>query len=121
LALEHVGERLERTLPATTNGLGTTTVVEQRVDRFLKHPLLVAENDLRRAMLDELLETIVAVDHAAIQIIEIRGRKAPTVKRNQRTKIRGNDRHDVHDHPRRIIRRLAVVPGREEGIDDLEA
>src|SRR5580692_8944452 len=34
LALEHVGQRLERTLAAAANRLGTAAVVEQRVDRF---------------------------------------------------------------------------------------
>src|SRR5687768_4467552 len=64
LALEHVAERLERTLAATANRLRATAVVEQRVDRFLEHALLVPENDLRRAMHDELLQTVVAVDDA---------------------------------------------------------
>ena len=50
LALEHVRQRLERTLAAAANRLGATTVVEQRVDRFLQHALLVPEDDLRRAM-----------------------------------------------------------------------
>src|SRR5207237_6895960 len=40
LALEHVGQRLERTLAAATNRLGATAVVEQRVDRLLEHALL---------------------------------------------------------------------------------
>src|SRR5205807_5924480 len=43
LALEHVGQRLERTLAAATNRLGAATVVEQRIDRFLEHSLLVPE------------------------------------------------------------------------------
>ena len=50
LALEHVGQRLERTLAAAANRLGATPVVEQRVDRLLQHALLVPENDFRRAM-----------------------------------------------------------------------
>src|SRR5207302_3844122 len=56
LAFEHVGQRLERTLAATADRLGATAVVEERVDRFLEHALLVPENDFRRAMRDQLLE-----------------------------------------------------------------
>src|ERR1041385_6962137 len=74
LALEHVGQRLERTLAATADRLGATAVVEERVDRFLEHALLVPENDFRRAMRDELLETVVAVDDATIQIVQVGGR-----------------------------------------------
>ena len=58
LALEHVGQRLERTLAATANRLGAAAVVEQRVHRFLQHALLVAENDFRRAVRDELLSRL---------------------------------------------------------------
>jgi hypothetical protein len=58
LALEHVGERLERTLAAATDGLGAAAVVEQRVDRFLQHALLVAQDDFRRAVRDELLRRL---------------------------------------------------------------
>src|SRR5260370_11282614 len=70
LALEHVGQGLERTLAATADGLAATAVVEQRVDRFLEHALFVAENHFRRAMRDQLLEAVVAIDDATIEIVE---------------------------------------------------
>src|SRR5204863_5381047 len=88
LALEHVRQRLERTLAATTNRLGPTTVVEQCIDCFLKHSLFVAQNDFRRAVRDELHQAVVAIDHATIEIVEIRRREATTIERNERTKIR---------------------------------
>src|SRR5262249_48251114 len=88
LALQHVGQRLERTLAAAANRLGATAVVEQRVHRFLEHALLVAQDDFRRAMKDELLEAVVAVDDAAIEIVQVGGGEAATVERNERTKIR---------------------------------
>ena len=101
LALEHVGQRLERTLAAAANRLRATAVVEQRVDRFLQHALLVPENDLRRAMHDQLLQTVVAVDDAAIEIVQVGRREAATVERHERTQIRRNHRNDVQDHPLR--------------------
>src|SRR6201990_1470597 len=85
LALEHVGQRLERTLAAAANRLGATTVVEQRVDRFLQHALLVPENDFRRAMHDQLLQTVVAIDDATIEIVQVRRRETAAVERNERT------------------------------------
>src|SRR3954452_4055234 len=75
LALEHVGQRLERTLAAAANRLRATAIVEQRVDRFLQHALLVAQDDFRRAVKDQLLETVVAVDDAAIEIVQVRRRE----------------------------------------------
>src|SRR5712692_11302572 len=47
LALEHVGERLERTLGRTRNRAAAAPVVEERVDGLLQHPLFVADNDVR--------------------------------------------------------------------------
>src|SRR5207237_4704266 len=109
LALEHVGQRLERTLAAAANRLGTATVVEQRVDRFLQHALLVPENDFRRAMRDELLETVVAVDDAAIEIVQIRRGETAAVERNERTEIRRDNRDHVEDHPFRTVALIAVI------------
>ena len=53
LALDHVGQRLQRALVGAGHRLAATAVVEQRVDRFLQHPLLVAHDDLRRLQLEQ--------------------------------------------------------------------
>jgi len=58
LALQHVGERLERALAAAANRLRAAPVVEQGVDRLLQHPLLVPEDDFRGAVLNELLQPV---------------------------------------------------------------
>src|SRR5262245_6544932 len=120
LALEHVGQRLERTLAATANRLRATPVVEQRVHGFLQHALLVAENDLRRAMQDELLQTVVAVDDTPIQIVQVGRRKTTAVQRNEWTQIRRNHRNDVEDHPLRTVARVARLARVAERVDDLE-
>ena len=120
LALEHVGQRLERTLAAAADRLGAATVVEQRVDRFLQHALLVAQDDFRRAVQDELLQTVVAVDHATIEIVQVGGREATAVERHERAQVRRNDRNDVQDHPLRVVARVAGVAGVAERVDDLE-
>src|SRR5690349_22218497 len=59
LALEHVGQRLERALATTTDRLGAAAVVEERVHGLLEHPLLVPEDDLGGPHVDELLEAVV--------------------------------------------------------------
>ena len=115
LALDHVGQRLQRTLVGTGDGTTATTVVEQRIDRFLQHALLVAHDDVRCIEVEQTLETVVAVDHAAVQIVEIRGREAATVQRHQRTQIRRQYRQHFHDHPGRR------VAGLVEGFQQLEA
>src|SRR6185369_759259 len=49
LALEHVGDRLQRPVARAGDRTSTTAVVEQRVDGLLQHPLLVVHDDLGRA------------------------------------------------------------------------
>src|SRR6266849_741064 len=115
LALEHVGKRLQRPLVGAGDGLATAAVVEQRVDRFLKHSLLVANDDVGRVELLQPLQAVVAVDHPAVQVIEIGGREAADVQRNQGPKIRWNHRDYVQHHP------LRLVSGGPEGLHHLQA
>ena len=74
------------------------TVVEQGVHSFLQHALLITNDDIRCAQLEKVLETVVTIDDATIQIVQVRGRKAATFQRHQRTKIRRNDWKNFHDH-----------------------
>ncbi len=114
LALQHVGERLQRTLVGAGDDAAAAAVVEQRIDRFLKHALLVADDDVGRAQLDQPLQAVVAVDDAAIEVVEIGRREAAAVQRNQRTKVRRDHRHLGQDHP------LRLVAGLGERLDQLE-
>src|SRR5512144_30009 len=103
LALEHVGERLQRTLVGTGDDAATAAVVEQRIDRLLQHPLLVADDDVGRTQLDQPLQAVVAVDHATIEVVEIRGGDAAAMERHQRPQIRRDNRNLSQDHPFRTI------------------
>src|ERR1051325_7757745 len=93
LALEHVGQRLERPLVGSGDGLAAAAVVEQRVDRFLQHALLVADDDLRGVQLLKTAQAVVAVDDAAVQVVEVTGREPAAVERDQRAQI-GRDHRD---------------------------
>src|SRR5438067_3419572 len=99
LALEGVAERLERTVVGALQHAAAAAVVEERVDRFLQHALLVAHDDVRRAELEQLLEAVVAVDDAAIEIVEVRRREPATVQSNQRAQLRRNHPEHLEDHP----------------------
>jgi hypothetical protein len=88
LALDHVSQRLQRTLVGASHGLAATTVVEQRVHRLLQHALFVAHDDFRSLQLKQTLQTVVAVDDATIEIVQIGGRETATIERHQRTQVR---------------------------------
>ena len=115
LALEHVGEALERALVGTGDGLAAAAVVEQRVDRLLQHAALVADDDLRSVELEQALQAVVAVDDAAVEVVEIAGGEAAAVERNERTQIRREHRDDREHHP------LGAVAALAERLDDLQA
>ena len=55
LTAQHLGKRLERTVGSARNRLSSLAVVDQRVDRFLQHALLVAHDDIGRVELNEAL------------------------------------------------------------------
>ena len=59
LALQHVGQRLQRTVARPGDGLAAAAVVEQRVDGLLEHPLLVVDDDLGRLEVEEPLQPVV--------------------------------------------------------------
>ena len=115
LALERVGQRLERPVVGAAQHAAAAAVVEQRIDRFLQHALFVADDDVRRLQLHQLLQPVVAVDDAAIEIVQVGGREAAAVERHQRTQLRRNHRDDVENHPLRPVARLP------ERVDDLQA
>ena len=115
LALERVGERLERAVVGAAQHTAAAAVVEQRVHGFLQHALFVAHDHFRRVQVHQLLQPVVAVDDAAIEIVQIGGGEAAAIQRHQRAQLRRNDRQHVENHPLRLVARLA------EGLDHLQA
>ena len=92
LAFERIGERLERAIVRAAQHAAAASVVEQRVDGFLQHALFIADDDVRRMQLDQLLQAVVAIDDAAIQIVQIGRRKTAAVQWDERTQFRRNHR-----------------------------
>src|SRR5206468_12811583 len=110
LALEHVRETLEAVVAGARDRAAAASVVDERVARLLEHPLLVADDDLGGAELEKPLEAVIAVDDAAVQVVQVGGREAATVELDHRPEIRRDDRQNGQDHPlgprRRTLERL---------------
>ncbi len=93
-------------LPGPVTGPAAAAVVEQRVHRLLKHALLVVDDDLGRAEIDQPLEPVVAVDDAAVQVVEVRRGEPATVELHHRTQFRRDHRDGVEHHAQRRVGRL---------------
>ena len=115
LALDHVRERLQRALVRARHRLAAAAVVEQRIDRLLQHALLVAHDDLGRLQLQQPREAVVAVDDAAIQVVQVRGREAAAVQRHERAQVGRQHRQHLQHHPARLDARAL------EGLHHLQA
>src|SRR3972149_3859111 len=104
--LQHVAKRLERPPVLTGDRPSPPTVVKQGVDSLLQHALLVANDHIRGAEFHKPLETVVAVDHATIEIVEIGSGKSTSVQRYKRAQIRRDHRDHPKDHPFRTVPRV---------------
>ena len=97
-----------------TTGPGAPSVVDERVHRFLQQPLLVVDDALRRADLRDLLQPVVPVDDAPVEVVQVGRGKAAAVELDHRPQLRRDDRDGVQDHPLRP--RLAL----DERLGDLQ-
>ena len=78
-------------------------IVYQSINCFLENSLLIAQNDVRSIDFFKLLETVIAVDHTTIKVINIRRSVAPTIKRHHRSNGWWNNRNTHQKHPLRSI------------------
>src|SRR4051794_25181349 len=115
LALEHVGQRLERTVAGARDRAPAAAVVEQRVDGLLEHALLVVDDDLGSAEVEQPLQAVVAVDDAPVEVVQVGGREAATVELDHRAELRRDHRDGLEDHV------LGTVVGVDERRHHLQA
>ena len=88
LALQDVGQGLERPVAGADDDAAARAVLEQRVDGFLEQALLVEDHDFGRAQRLDVLQAVVAVDDAAIQIVQVGRREAAALERHERAELR---------------------------------
>ena len=82
---QEIGDALE--LPTTVLSASAAAamdgrVINQGINCFLKHTHFVVANHCRSIQLKQLTQTVVAVNHATIQIIQVAGCKPTTRQSN---------------------------------------
>ena len=87
----------------------------RRVNRFLQHALFIAGNDFGRLEFEQAAQTAVAVDDAAVQVVQVGGGKTATVQRHERAQVGRQHRQHVEHHP------LGLDAGFLERFQQLEA
>src|SRR5258708_4362050 len=115
IALERIAQGLERAVVGAPEDAAAAAIVEEGVNGFLEDALFIAHDDIRRAQLHELLQPVVAVDDAAVEIVQIGSGEASAVQRNERAELRRKERNHVENHPLRLVAALA------EGFKHFEA
>ncbi|CDE83531.1 predicted protein [Coraliomargarita sp. CAG:312] len=98
-ALEHVGYALERAIAGAGHWPAVAAVVEKGVYGFLEHALLVVDNDVGRLHLHEAAQAVVAVDYAAVKVVEVASGESAAFQRDQRAQIRRNNGQHFKYHP----------------------
>ena len=117
-AFQHVRQRFQRPLIGTGDHAAAAAIVEQRIHRFLQHPLFVAHDNIGRAQFDQSLQTVVAVNHTAIKIVQIRRCKPAAIQWHQGAQLRRNHRHNSEDHPFRAVARFQKAFNHFQALDD---
>ena len=107
LALERVGERLERAIVGSAQDAAAAAVVEERVNSFLQHALFVANDYVGRVQLHQLLQPVVAVDDAAIEVVQVGRGETAAIERHKRAQLRRKNRNHVENHPLGLVAALA--------------
>ena len=103
LALQHIGKALQCAVVGAGDRTAAAAVVDQAVHCFLQHTLLVAHDDVGSAQLQQTAQTVVAVDHAAVQVVQVGGGKTAAVQLDHGAQVRRQNRQHIHDHPFRTV------------------
>ena len=107
LTLEHIGERLKRSVVRTRYRAASSAVVDKCVNGLLKHSLFVADNNIGCAKLKELFKAVVTVNNTAVKVVKVRCCKSAAVELNHGTDIRRNNRNNIKNHPLRLVARAS--------------
>src|SRR5258708_7187003 len=114
-AFQCSGQRFKRTIVDAAQNAAATAVVEQRVDRFLQHALLLPDNNFSRPQIHQLLQTLVAIDYASIEIVQVGSGKTSAIQRYQRAQLGRNHRYHIQDHP------IGMIAGLKKRSRNLQA
>ena len=78
-------------------------VIDESINSFLKHALLIADDYLGRTQLHKAPQTVVPVDYPAIEVVEVANHEAPAVQLDYGPQRRRQYRKDGQNCPLRLV------------------
>ena len=114
LAAKHLRKGFERAVAGAGHGAATPAVVDKSVNSFLEHALFVPDDNIRRAILYQLDESLIPVDNAPVKVVKVAGCEPAAVELYHRAQIGGDDRDHVENHP------FGLVAALDECFNDLK-
>lgn len=115
LAFEHIGERFEWAIAGTGDGSAAPSVIDEGVDGLLEHTLFIANDNIWSLEFEKAIKAIIAINDAAIEVVEIGSGESAAVELNHRAQFWGDNGDNVHNHP------FGAIAGFAEGFDDFES
>ena len=79
LASEHIRQRLQLMSATDRRCPSFPPVVDERIDGLLKHTFFIANYDCWSSQINQAAETVIAIDHAPVEIVKIAGGKSAAV------------------------------------------
>ena len=103
LTLKLVCKRLKISLRSTLSRIFHLTIVQETIDSFLKHSLLVSDNNVWSLDRNQALKTVISVDDSSIEFVKVSCSESTTIKLNHRSEVWWNYRKNCEDHPFRPV------------------
>ncbi len=85
LTAQHVGKGLELVRAGGAGQPAPPAVIDESINSFLQHPFFIADDDLGGSQLHELFQTIITIDHPAVEVIQIAGGETSAVQLDNRS------------------------------------
>ena len=87
----------------------------------MQHALFVVDDDFWCTQVEQATQTVVAVDHSAVQVVQVGSCKTSTVQLHHWAQVWRNNWNDVKHHCFWIVDQAAGIVATVERSDDLEA
>ena len=117
LPFQLVAQGAQRTSVGIHDGILALAVVQQGVDGILEHALLVLKENLGSILVDHLAQAVVAVNDAAVQLVQVIRSKPSSLELHQRAQVRRDNRDTGQNH---VCRLPAVVDERRHHVKLLD-